>query len=385
MMGSSCRRYSARANVYGRKFAAIVSDDVLSDDGRNGDPLRLLLYGCSRLYGRIVEIRTRRMINDSGRVRRLPRPVVSVGNLTTGGTGKTPMAAYLAGLIGSWGLNPVILSRGYGGSAERCGAIVSSGKGPLVPPEVAGDEAYLLAQRLPEVPVVVGRDRHAMGASVFEQFRPDCYLLDDGFQHIRLHRDLNLVLLDYKRPFGNGHLLPRGHLRESRDALERADAIVLTRSDVGTKPLDEVMACSRRKPVFRAAHHSVVVHHWNSGKYLEILDKKHITADLPVYIFSGIADNGGFQDAVKKMGARPVGHRAFADHHPYSRKDIDTIKAGASGAGAKALVTTAKDFVRLPRPLTWAVDLWVADVELTFANDDFATFVRSRLKRLLGG
>jgi tetraacyldisaccharide 4'-kinase len=384
MMAIKSSRSDNRVSDYGRKLAAILSDDVLSDDGRNGDLLRLLLYGCSRLYGRVVELRTRRMLNRDRGVKRLPRPVISVGNLTTGGTGKTPMTAYLARLIRSWGLNPVILSRGYGGGAERCGVIVSTGTGPRVPAKVAGDEAYLLAQRLPDVPVVVGRDRYAMGKRVFEQLKPDCYLLDDGFQHIQLHRDLNLVLLDYKRPFGNGHLLPRGHLRESRAALERADAFVLTRSDSPAEIPREVTACSRRKPVFRAAHGTIMAQHLKAGKYQNILDNKYISVDLPVFIFSGIADNIGFQNAVKRLGARPVGQQAFADHHPYSRKDIDAIKAAARAAGARALVTTAKDFVRLPQPLSWAEDLWIADAELIFDDDDFQTFLHSRLKQLLG-
>jgi tetraacyldisaccharide 4'-kinase len=384
MMDTGSSRHDVGVSHYGRRLAAFLSDDVLSDTGRNRDPLRLLLYGCSRLYGRIVELRTRRMLNHGQSVKRLPRPVISVGNLTTGGTGKTPMTACLASLIRSWGLKPVILSRGYGGSAERCGVVVSTGTGPRVPASVAGDEAFLLAQRLPDVPVVVGRRRYAMGARVFKQLNPDCYLLDDGFQHIQLHRDLNLVLLDYKRPFGNGHLLPRGHLRESPAALERADAIVLTRSGFHTQTPDEVAAWSRRKPVFRASHRTIMVQHWRAEKRLPECEKKNLHADTPVYIFSGIADNAGFQQAMKQLGVRSVGQHAFADHHPYRHEDLEAIKADARAAGAKTLVTTAKDFVRLPRPMRWQEDLWVADAELTFANDDFQTFLRWHLRRLVG-
>lgn len=356
---------------------------TMSDDGRNSGPLARLLYGCSRLYGRIVQARVRHLQHSTGGIKRLPRPVISVGNLTTGGTGKTPMTAYLAGLLQSWGLAPVILSRGYGGAAEKSGLVVSNGQGPRVPAALAGDEAYLLAKRLPTVPVVVGQDRYAMGIKALEQLKPVCFILDDGYQHIQLHRDLNLVLLDYRRPFGNGHLLPRGHLREPPTALERADALVLTRSDLNASETPELGPGLGGKSIFRSAHRSVVTQRWARGQRVPDTSEGRIPDEQRVFVFSGLGDNAVFREVSAALGGRQVGWRAFGDHHPYSQGDVADIKVAAKAAGASALLTTAKDFVRLPQAVDWGVELWVADAELIFAGDDFQCFVRRRLGELV--
>lgn len=357
---------------------------VLSDDGRNTDLLKRLLFGCSRAYGRIVETRFRRLQNRQGGIKQLPRPVISVGNLTTGGTGKTPMAAYLARLLLSWGLRPAILSRGYGGSAMRRGAIVSTGEGPRVPVSVSGDEAHLLAQRLPKVPVVVGRNRYSMGVRALEQLELDCFILDDGYQHIQLHRDLNLALLDYRRPFGNGHMLPRGHLREPLTALTRADALILTRSDLDAAKQHVLEKRGVGKPLFRAAHRTIITQRWVGGKWRPDGEAVGLPEREKVFIFSGLADNAAFQEAAGELGGRLVGARSFADHHPYTPRDVDLIVQAAREAGADRLLTTAKDFVRLPRPLTFATELVVVDAELLFDGDGFNNFFRRQLTPLVG-
>jgi tetraacyldisaccharide 4'-kinase len=293
------------------------------------------------------------------------------------------MTAYLAGLLRSWGVTPAILSRGYGGGAEERGVIVSTGHGPRVPAALAGDEAYLLAQRLPEVPVVAGRDRYAMGKAILGQLDPDCFLLDDGFQHIQLHRDLNLALLDYRRPFGNGHLLPRGHLREPVTALARADALILTRSDLDASKPHAVTAERFGKPVFRAAHRTIIAQRWRAGRPAAAFENRRLPPDATTFVFSGIADNAAFWTAAGGLGGRLVGARAFPDHFPYTRREVNAIEAAAAAAGATALLTTAKDFVRLPRPLDWTDDLFVADADLVFGDRGFETFIRHRLTRLM--
>jgi tetraacyldisaccharide 4'-kinase len=358
---------------------------TMSDTGRNSRPLALILYGCSRLYGRMVQARVRHLQRSAGGIKRLPRPVISVGNLTTGGTGKTPMTAYLAGLLQSWGLAPVILSRGYGGAAEKSGRVVSTGKGPQVSAAVAGDEAYLLAQRLSTVPVVVGKDRYAMGIKALEQLKPDCFILDDGYQHIQLHRDLNLVLLDYRRPFGNGHLLPRGHLREPLTALERADALVLTRSDLNASETPELEPWRGEKPLFRSAHRTVVTQRWVGARSVPLAVGWKLPEGQKVYIFSGVAANEAFREAIAALGIRSVGFRAFVDHHPYTIGDVVQIREAAKEAGAATLLTTAKDFVRLPQPLDLTGELLVTDAELIFTGDDFQAFIRQQLANLMSG
>ena len=160
--------------------------------------------------------------------KKLPAPVVSVGNLTVGGTGKTPVVACLARLWQDRGRRVAILSRGYGGPSRGVTCISNGWNTYKKPPEV-GEEPYWLARTLPGVAVYTGACRYAAGLAAWEEFRPDLFLLDDGFQHVQLHRDLDLVLLDAASPFGNGYLLPRGPLREPLTALAAAQSLILTR------------------------------------------------------------------------------------------------------------------------------------------------------------
>ena len=192
--------------------------------------LATLLWGISVLYGGLTHLRRRLYTRGRLKSHRLPCPVISVGNLTLGGTGKTPLVIHLAEKIQGMGYRPVILSRGYKGLAEKGGAVVSDGRNLLCDARQAGDEPYLMAILLPTVPVVVGRHRYRAGMDAIRRFQPDIILLDDGFQHLQLKRDLNLLLLDAQNPFGNRYLFPRGTLREPEVSLLGADAVVLTRS-----------------------------------------------------------------------------------------------------------------------------------------------------------
>jgi tetraacyldisaccharide 4'-kinase len=177
-------------------------------------------------------------------VRQLPCRVISIGNLTLGGTGKTPVVEVVAGLLRREGIRVCVLSRGYGGRAQSGITVVSDGKRCLVSPEVAGDEPVLLAEHLADVPVIVGKDRYAAGMLAVESFGVDAIVLDDGFQHVQLARDLDILLLDAVRPLGNGRLFPRGDLRERPTAIARADAIVLTRCESDTAPALVAPLCS---------------------------------------------------------------------------------------------------------------------------------------------
>ena len=183
--------------------------------------------------------------------RKLPRPVISVGNLTVGGTGKTPTVAMLARHFISRGKRVVVLSRGYGGRQTAWGGGGFHWKlALLLSPEEAGDEPYLLASTVPGLAVVVGADRYRAGLLAMEQLKPDIFILDDGYQHLRLKRDLNILLLDSRHPFGNGRMLPAGLLREPQSAAERADLIMYTRCSDG-----EEINHFPEKPSCRAFHH----------------------------------------------------------------------------------------------------------------------------------
>src|SRR5919109_245062 len=188
-------------------------------------------------------------------VRRLPCRVISIGNLALGGTGKTPIVELVAGLLQQEGLRVCVLSRGYGGRARSSITGVSDGKKCLVPPEVAGDEPVLLAEHLAGLPVIVGKNRYAAGLLAVERFAVDVIVLDDGFQHVQLARDLNILLLDAARPFGTGRLFPRGDLRERPSALGRADVIVFTGWEQGMPMPPSALPRAHPLPAsFRSCH-----------------------------------------------------------------------------------------------------------------------------------
>ncbi|NTV54742.1 MAG: tetraacyldisaccharide 4'-kinase, partial [Syntrophaceae bacterium] len=200
--------------MYGRKSSRVLG---------------ALLFFLSLVYGVLVRLRAGAYAVGLFRTKRLPCRVISVGNITLGGTGKTPTVINIGGLMQQHGRRPLVLSRGYGRKDESATTVVSDGVSLFLNPSVGGDEPSLIANRLARVPVVVGSDRYRAGTFAVGRFHPDCVILDDGFQHIRLARDLNIALIDASDPFGGGMLFPAGILREPPSALERADVVVITR------------------------------------------------------------------------------------------------------------------------------------------------------------
>jgi len=197
----------------------------------NDSNLAKFLAKVSKIYALAMAMRLRLYKGNLFETHRLPCKVISIGNITLGGTGKTPMTLYVAELIKKMGLNPAIICRGYKGEYEHSVEMVTDGVKNFMGPDQAGDEPYLMATKLSGVPVFVGKNRYVSGMKAWESFHPDVIILDDAFQHIQLFRDLNLLLLDAAKPFGNGHIFPRGILRESLEQVDRADALVITRAE----------------------------------------------------------------------------------------------------------------------------------------------------------
>lgn len=283
------------------------------------------------------------LLADDGR----PVPVIAIGNLSSGGTGKTPMAALVAGHLKQEGKRVVLLSRGHGGSGEsgHTPRIVSDEEKVLLGPTEAGDEPTLLANRLPGVPVVVGRDRRRSGRLAVERFAPEVIVLDDALQYWQLHRDLNIVLLDARRPFDNGYVLPRGLLREPPSHLSRAGIVVLTRADrISEREREAALAeIYRRAPnadAFTATH---APQGWVApdGTLYDL----GLLAGRPVFTFSGIADGKAFTETAERLGATVIGARDYGDHHAYTPTDISELVA-ALPPGSIA-VTTEKDLVKV--------------------------------------
>lgn len=348
-------------------------------------------------YGALVALR--RHLYATGRLKRyrLPCRVLSVGNITVGGTGKTPMIVLLARKMKHLGFRVAVLSRGYGGSASSTGAVVSDGERLLVDAARGGDEPVLIALSCPGVPVVVGRRRSMAGRIAWERFRPDWMLLDDGFQHLALQRDVDVVLLDGERPFGNGGLLPRGSLREPIGALQLADAIVMTRSEEQKPPDRRHPLMGLEKPIFRSRH--VPVLRCILG-VLEPIDtdifrngKQKTTSDPSlrgrrVLRFSGIADNSRVDRSIDALGGTVVHSMDFPDHHDFTVDQLEDIQREADRHGADMLVTTEKDAVRMIGRFRFGLPLGILGVDIEMvASDraDFETWLMRTLACSIGG
>lgn len=293
----------------------------------------------SLLYGLGIKLRSRRQVRKS----HLPGFVVSLGNVTVGGTGKTPAAAMLARWALEQGYKPAILSRGYGGNRKEKILEVADGRVLRTSPAKAGDEPCLLARKLKGVPVILSRNRFDAGVLAHEKHGADFFILDDGYQHVHLHRDLDMVLIDATRPFGNMHLLPWGPLREPLENLNRADAFVITRSDGGSALIlmDFLKSRFPEKPVFRSYHMPEKIlfpRSWKSFRPAFLLGKK-------VVAFAGIAKPTYFRDTLVKLGAEVLLFKEFPDHYAFSRADIEALILSARHADC--LMTTEKDWVRI--------------------------------------
>ena len=292
----------------------------------------------SFLYG--IGVRARNyFIKNKGK--NLPGFVLSIGNITAGGTGKTPATIMLAGWAKSEGYNVAILSRGYGGKCQKGAAVVTDGKNILLAPEISGDEPWLMANSLTDIPVIVSRSRYSAGLKAKNDFNSNFFILDDGFQHIHLKRDMDIVLADAKRPFGNGHLLPLGPLREPLSGLKRADAVLFTRSR-NMHP-EKYKKSIFKKPLFTGDHvpDKIIFPARNKAVEPSYLNGKRVIA------FSGIAKPESFKKSLLNLGANVVSFKAFGDHYPFSKKDIVKLIKEQQAFKGDILITTEKDWSRI--------------------------------------
>ncbi|MBN2056011.1 tetraacyldisaccharide 4'-kinase [bacterium] len=305
------------------------------------DPLQLL----ARIYEGATRLRL--AAYDTGMFStHLPVPVISVGNLTTGGTGKTPFTISLARRLLAGGHRPVILSRGYNRTGRAPIAFVSNRSQVLLSPAEAGDEPYMMARRLPGVPVVVGPRRRLTGWIAMERFDPGCMILDDGFQHRAVARDLDIVLLDGGIPLDKARLLPAGPLREPLSSLLRAQLVIISHA---TEHDIDPMAIT----VARVAPHlAIAAGHHEPDVLVAVAGGATIPAATlkgrSIAAFCGIARPDAFRRTLVALGARVTRLESFRDHHHYRPQELSHICARASREGAELVVTTEKDAVKIP-------------------------------------
>ncbi|MBF0625463.1 MAG: tetraacyldisaccharide 4'-kinase [Magnetococcales bacterium] len=351
----------------------------LLDGRRSPTPAEALLLAAltplGRLYGHLQRLRAGLYARGLRPRYRAPVPVISVGNLASGGTGKTPLVLWLAERLRETGRHPAIISRGYGQAARGAVTVVADARGLRLHPPQAADEPYLMARRLPGVPVLTAPQR---GAGIRQALAtPPCgvILLDDAFQHLPVARDLDLVLLDAARPWGNGQCLPAGSLREPPSALARAHWVILTRCDAAGDPTATRRLLERHapgRPLLECRHRP---RDWLplDGAPPRPLEQPPPGPLLP---FCAIARPDSFAATLAGLGVDTLPLTAFPDHHPLPPATLATLVARARAQGAQGLICTEKDLVKLDARRNWGLPIHALTLELTFAAPPTALLAR---------
>ncbi|MBF0161144.1 MAG: tetraacyldisaccharide 4'-kinase, partial [Magnetococcales bacterium] len=342
-------------------------------------------------YGALLHLRAELYRRHGLASYRAPCPVISVGNLSAGGTGKTPMVLWLAQRLRGWPQRLAIVSRGYGAAARpvadgpRGVTVVADPDGIRLASPQAGDEPLLLARNLPGVTVLTGANRARLIEYAVTRYGAGIILMDDGFQHLRVQRDLDLLLMDARHPLGNGHVLPGGILREWPRAVQRADAILLTRcpTEALFEQAREILApwvCD--KPLLRADHQGVACLRLGDEQPLPLAT----LAQQPVLAFCGIARPDSFARSLAAISVSSRAFLAFPDHFAFTRASITRLIQQARACQAEALLCTEKDAVKVqPEWLeegTSAFPLYYLRMRMHFATEPL--WLNQRLRLLLG-
>ncbi len=387
----------------------IWNDDRQSDFS---NPFCSFLYTLSLPY--VGAVLLRNYLYDKGllETKKLPCPVVSVGNLTVGGTGKTPMVIMLANFLQKKGYRPAVLSRGYAGRNRQKSNVISDGQSILLGPNDSGDEPFLIAASTSGVPVLTGRDRYSAGKHALDQLGANILVLDDAFQHRHVFRNLNILLLDAERPFGNGYTLPRGPLREPRSALKRTDLIVLTRADekipstlhpdpdrefpeipvfqarhrpteiiplsslpstVILSPTDSVILSqskddSNNASVFYPQEKPAQTLRQAQGDKKDVLPPEFIRGKR-VCAFAGIAHPESFRKTVESLGAEVAAFKTYPDHHHYTPANMKDILKASREHRAEIILTTEKDGVKLAGFSDAVPDIYMLRIEMEILSE----------------
>jgi tetraacyldisaccharide 4'-kinase len=341
----------------------------------------------SHAYKGVMRLRSSLYRNGILRHHTLGCQVISIGNLTVGGTGKTPVVEVFARTLQQKGRKVAILSRGYKKEEppliKRLGdkvlmrekrtppRIVSDGETLLLDSAMGGDEPYMLASNLPDVAVLVDKDRVKSGRYAINRLGCDTLILDDGFQYLYMKHRVDVVLVDSKNPFGNGFVLPRGILRESIRSLSKADYVFITKcngtDNSGLKA--EIRRFNAKAEIIECAHKP----RYLKNVFTTVRDELAYLKGMPVIAFSGIAAPEGFESSLESLGANVLGRIRYADHHRYTQQQIIDAINRAKNEGAEAIITTEKDAVRFPRLDRTDVPVYFlrVDIELLSGTEDF--------------
>ncbi len=297
-------------------------------------PLYLLIFYVKRIFSK---------------QKRFEIPIICIGNITTGGTGKTTTVIYVTQLLQENGFRPGVVSRGYGGSESKKGALVTDGKVIYLNPEESGDEPYLITMRLRDVPVVVGRDRVRAVEFLIGRFNLDVIVMDDGFQNDSIYKDLSILLVDATNPFGNNLILPAGDMREPKGSLKRGDLIVISRSDIVSREkigelYERVRKLCSNDRIFSSRYEDSVIYRINNPDFRR---PANVIAGKRVLLITGIANPTSFVSVVRKYHPRCVDIISLPDHYNY--RDSDIVDFIEESQRYDCVIVTEKDFVKLKR------------------------------------
>ena len=315
---------------------------IMLNKKTNNDYLNFIFYPLSLLYYIGINIWNFFYKIHILKTKSLPCKVISVGNITVGGSGKTPTVQYLSKLLQSKGKKVGIISRGYGRKSKNT-TIVTDGK---IKPKIwenFGDEPYMLAKNLDGIPIIVGKSRYEAGMKMITEFNPDIIIMDDGFQHISLYRDLDIVLINSKDTEKSHRLIPLGLLREPLSNLSRANLVIFTKTNI-YKP-SQYQEKIKKKIKCPIINNKIEIDNTLIDKNGESHDLKIINSKN-IYIFSGLGDQESFKKIMGKTGAIIVGHDKYQDHYIYKKNDLKNIEKNAKEKNASFIITTEKDILK---------------------------------------
>jgi tetraacyldisaccharide 4'-kinase len=328
----------------------------------------VMLPPLSALYRAVTQTRLAAYNRGLLPVARLPAPVISIGNLTTGGTGKTPLVEWVCRTLARKQRKICILTRGYGRPYPSSRVIVSDGSTVLTTAAEAGDEPFLLAQNLKGLAAVISDpNRLAAGKWAIDNLGAEIFVLDDGFQHLALARDLNILTIDATDPWGGGKLLPAGRLREPRSGLSRADCVVVTRANQsnGLVSLEaEIQSLIGSRPVVTSEMTVKGISRMNSERPEEL-----VSLPQPAAAFCAVGNPESFFELLRRAGINPIFTRTFRDHHQYMQADVDSLTQESRKAGAQSVITTAKDAVKLQQR-RFGLPCYILNIEISLEEED---------------
>jgi len=342
-----------------------------TDRGKETSLRRFFLAPLASLYAAGAGLNRKAFAAGVREQRKLSCQVLSVGNIVVGGSGKTPTVAWLANQLAARGVSVAVASRGYGRKSDESVVVVSDGRKICAELDKAGDEPSLLARHCPGVPILVGPDRFDLGLCAIEKFGTELLLLDDGFQHMRLLRDLDLITFDGNFGLGNGHVLPRGPLRESLSALEDVQAFLVLDGPMDEEEIRTLRKFAPGASWFAARRIMKRVRSLKDG----VVESAESLSGRQVGLVAGLANPGNFRRCVEQLGVEVVAERYFPDHHPYREKDLAGLESQAS-----LWLTTEKDAVKiLPE---WQASKCLRAVDLELEVSDAVEFLDWLLIRL---